>query len=339
MKSNDRVRLTATFEISLPSYLFIFRPEEDELTYITKIDNFDVEIKMISGGGWKCQFKGEPYSTFGVVAISISASRNEYEEPPPHLSSPVEVKEQYSRESYYRKRLPLYQNVVREATERFILFFNYWLHQPHLHFDIHPNELVNPIWTDNTGKIHKLKIRTFISEKPDGLQSELGEKRFTKDDDKNLLKCLGERYQPNLAEEFLSDSRNSYYKNNLRRAILELAIACEILVKRYFFGSNSVASGVFEYDEDKSRIVGRVIDLIGPSAKRAFGISFKEDKEEDYKNIDNLFRCRNKIAHIGELIYRDDSGITHKGEKGDFKKWWHSVEQLRNWLDRFGEGE
>jgi hypothetical protein len=208
------------------------------------------------------------------------------------------------------------------------------MRQPHLHLDINPQELANPKWTIENGQ-EFTSGGVIIVEKVDGLPPKLGEKRFTREDGPALMEYLAIKYQPYLFEEYLSNSQSSFYDNNLRRAILELAIACEINVKRFIFGSNSIASGVFEYYEDKTRSLGRVIDLIGPAAKRAFGTSFKETNENDYRNIDNLYRCRNKIAHRGELSFRDDAGNTHLVENDDFVKWWTSVEQLRNWLESF----
>ena len=73
------------------------------------------------------------------------------------------------------------------------------------------------------------------------------------------------------------------------------------------------------------------MDLIHVVAKRAFGRSFKEEQASHYKNIDFLFRCRNKVAHRGELIYRDDSGV-HTVDKEMLAVWWESALTLLKWL-------
>lgn len=51
-----------------------------------------------------------------------------------------------------------------------------------------------------------------------------------------------------------------------------------------------------------------------------------------YNNIVFLFRCRNKVAHRGELIYKDDSGILHPVDNDKLAEWWKSVTVLREWL-------
>jgi hypothetical protein len=114
--------------------------------------------------------------------------------------------------------------------------------------------------------------------------------------------------------------------------ILELAIGCEIMVKRTFFSQNTPAGAAFDYFEDKALVRVKVIDLIDRVASEAFGRSFKEDHPNHYKNIDYLFRCRNKIAHRGSLSYRDDSGDSQEASFDTIKDWWVSISELRCWL-------
>jgi hypothetical protein len=111
-----------------------------------------------------------------------------------------------------------------------------------------------------------------------------------------------------------------------------MAIACELFVKSYFFGNSNLSSTTFDFYEDKGRINFRVIDLIGNVAKRAFGVSFKEENFNDFCNIDYLFRARNKIAHRGKILYRDDSGNLIEVSEGLVEKWWNSTQMLISWL-------
>jgi hypothetical protein len=74
----------------------------------------------------------------------------------------------------------------------------------------------------------------------------------------------------------------------------------------------------------------RVIDFIDGVAREAFGKSFKQDHPKDYNNIDHLFRCRNKVAHMGELSYRVQQNVI----TADYElvaRWWDSVILLINW--------
>jgi hypothetical protein len=136
-----------------------------------------------------------------------------------------------------------------------------------------------------------------------------------------------------LYEELISDAQTAASEGNYRRAVLELAIATEVFIKNSFFKSNPVSTATFEYLEDKNKINVSAIDLISDVAKRAFDISFKKDSPDDYKNIDHLFRCRNKIAHQGKLGFRNDNGDWIEVTNETVNDWWKSVSKLIQWLD------
>ena len=135
-----------------------------------------------------------------------------------------------------------------------------------------------------------------------------------------------------LYEELLSDAQAAILQKNCRRGLLELAIACEIAIKQKFFRKKTPAGDIFEYLEDSRRLNVPAKELIDGGAKQAFGTSFKEEFSSDYQNIDFLFRCRNKIAHRGEIKYKDNSGTIHNVDEATIKKWWVSVAILLDWL-------
>jgi hypothetical protein len=57
-----------------------------------------------------------------------------------------------------------------------------------------------------------------------------------------------------LYEELIVDARASVVQGNFRRAVLEMAIACEVTTKQLFFKKATPAGDAFDYLEDKSRI-------------------------------------------------------------------------------------
>ena len=67
------------------------------------------------------------------------------------------------------------------------------------------------------------------------------------------------------------------------------------------------------------------------SLKR-FARSFKKEEPCNFQRIDYLFRCRNKIAHRGELSFREDSGKTVVVDAPLVESWWQAVVILRVWL-------
>lgn len=68
-------------------------------------------------------------------------------------------------------------------------------------------------------------------------------------------------------------------------------------------------------------------------AEEAFSRSFRANHPDQYKDIDHLFRCRNKIAHRGELSYRDDSGVTQPVDYNTVESGWNSIMSLIEWIE------
>jgi hypothetical protein len=133
--------------------------------------------------------------------------------------------------------------------------------------------------------------------------------------------------EPTLYEEILADAQTALFEHRHRRAVLELAIACEIVVERRFLSGDSPAVAAFEYLEEKSRVRVRVLDFIDGVAQNAFGKSFRRDHRDHYDNIDYLFQCRNKVAHTGDLLYRDKQSIK-TADYSVIESWWESVKVL-----------
>lgn len=147
-----------------------------------------------------------------------------------------------------------------------------------------------------------------------------------------LLSFLAEPEQPSLSETLLSDAQSAWFEGNPRRSVLELAICTEVIVKRKFFAESSPAGAAFDYLEDKAKISVRILELLDKIALEAFSRSYRNDSPDDYRAIDHLFRCRNKIAHRGELAFRDDTGTLIQVDKALVATWWSSVINLREWL-------
>jgi hypothetical protein len=189
---------------------------------------------------------------------------------------------------------------------------------------------------DETGKEIEPGIVHFIAKVgPPGLgPPEFGIMKFSQDRDSELQKALESDTESELYEELIADAQTAVYQRNLRRSVLELAIACEIAIKQTFFAKSTPAGLAYEYLEDKGRINISVMELIDGVANQAFGESFKDIDLKAYTDIDHLFRSRNKVAHRGKIIYRDDKGLPHQVDTNTLKAWWQSVESLLNWLQK-----
>jgi hypothetical protein len=215
-----------------------------------------------------------------------------------------------------------------------IRFFKYEMNTPYLRESrVQDAQFDNPQWTDRNGKELQSGILEFavtvLSPPGPGL---LGEKDFTEEEDAKLRGALQNDLDIETPREFLCDAQTSILNGKLRRAILEMAIACEVAVKVAFFAKATAAGAVYEYLEDKKQLRVRVIELIDGAAKLACGRSFKEDQPDAYRHIDFLFRARNKVAHRGENTYRDDAGNKHQFDHPTLEAWWASVGILMNWI-------
>jgi hypothetical protein len=327
-------RLIANFEFELPFFLLINVPSEDDLKFFTTIDNYGINIILIRDESWHSESKSDHDKSEGIIKIHVTVSKDENIDPPPIQITPEGYQDYRDRKPYFEERKPEFQRIAREAVHRIILYFKYKLHNPivdELSFQYHG--AVNPEWSDETGQQIEGGSRVIAASPAPGLgQYHLGTKKLSPDDYPDLQAALDDLYEPELYEQFLSDAQIAFFEQNLRRSVLEMAIACELYVKSFFFGNSNLSSITFDYYEDKGRISFRVIDLIDNVAKRAFGVSFKEENFNDFRNIGYLFRARNKIAHRGKILYRDDSGHLIEVSEGLIDEWWNSTFKLISWL-------
>jgi hypothetical protein len=224
--------------------------------------------------------------------------------------------------------------VAVEGVNRVIQFFKYEMKTPHLReLRVQDSQFQNPRWTDSGGKepdsgILELSVRLLTPPGP-GL---LGEEALTQAEDAKLQRAIQNGLIIETYREFLSDAQTSVLDNKLRRAVLEMAVACEVAVKEAFFAKATAAGAAYEYLEDKRQVHVRVIDLIDGAAKLAFGQSFKDADGSAYEQLVYLFRARNKVAHRGRMTYRDDSGEEHRVDRAELVKWWAAVDVLMKWI-------
>jgi hypothetical protein len=174
--------------------------------------------------------------------------------------------------------------------------------------------------------------RTVIFLPIPGADGELGVRKLTPNDIPDLRDFLQEDYNASLAEELLSDAQSAWFEGNLRRSVLEMAICIELMVKRKYFAQASPAGAAFDYLEDKSKVSVRVPELLDGIAKEAFSRSYRVEAPVQFQRIDYLFRCRNKIAHRGELWFRDDGDRLITVNSAIVEQWWEAAADLMAWL-------
>jgi hypothetical protein len=321
------VQLTAKFIVQLANgSMLVCRDLTEELRYRAKIEGFDIEICINPDFQvWrnlhehsKPETNRDPY--FGLSRILVLVTGQEEVEPPPvRVVNGVTTYDE--RQCYFEERKPAYQAIAWTALDRTIRYFKYKLHNPLLSTPSQYSEsLQNPSWADNTGQEIKLAGHTGVGHPLPQLAS-FGIQCLSANEDLHLERALERPIEPELHEGLLADAQTAIFEGTLRRGALEMAIACEVLVKHVFFDKSSIR-----------KVAVSVPNLIDGRAKQAFGESFKIVHQMAFESIGYLFQCRNKIAHCGEAWYHDKKGTRHELDRETLATWWKALEDLRNWL-------
>lgn len=149
-----------------------------------------------------------------------------------------------------------------------------------------------------------------------------------------IQKGLQQPREYDVHEQLRSQAREAIFTENYRLAVMLLAIACEVKVKRTFFGATSITNEIFDWLSDAQKVQVSALELISQGAKRVIGVGYKEQFPAMSVALDNLFRCRNKVAHKGEHEYRDVNSQKIKvADEQALLEWWEAVDHLFNWLD------
>jgi hypothetical protein len=229
-----------------------------------------------------------------------------------------------------------FQNIAHTAATRIFKYFKYILKNPLV--ELMPNSspcFLSPTWFDKNGDKLNTGILIFSTKCPPGLGSrDFGITPLTAELEPKLAKAIETEIEPVLYEELLADAHSALFQVNYRRAVLELAMACEIAIKQTYFSASTAAGRAYEFMEDHQKVSMNITDYIDRVAEYALGDSFqKATSKSDFANIQHLFRGRNKIVHRGELTFRDDKGIIHPIDLRTLKAWWISVDRLLTWLN------
>ena len=325
--------LSAQFNLEISSPCLLSWPDEENPSFVVPFNDFQITGALLSGKYWGSKAKDEVIWTRGLNRLDLTVSRDEPDPPPDVIITSDGRRDLTVLGQYLSLKLPHYQAAALEITNRVLRFFQYSLSTPLVRLLPSWNPaLQNPRWFD----VNYQELRgglLFVIPPVPGLHGELGAKTLSPAELPALQSFIETPTDPSLAVTLLSDAQTAWFEGSLRRSVLELAICTEVLVKRRFFAQASPAGAAFDYLEDKGKISVRVLDLLDAVAEEAFTRSYKKQELGNYQNIDYLFRCRNKIAHRGELSFRDDSGRTVSVDAPLVEAWWHAVVNLKEWLD------
>lgn len=325
--------LSAKFILDVSSPCLISLPDQSIPRISAKIDSFDVVATIISASDWKNKGKDDVHWTTSVSRLELLVSRDDSEIVSDIVVTPDGMRDLSARGTYMLRRLHAYSKVAKDSANRILRYFQYEMLTPSVRlFSDWEQALSTPVWLDANGNELRSGFSYVRLPPIPGTRGELGVRRLMVSDLDDLQAYFVAPTEAPLDLVLLSDAQTAWFDGSLRRTVLELAICAEIMVKRCFFAARSPAGSAFDYLEDKAKVSVRVLELIDQVALEAFGNSYKQHDRENYQHLDFLFRCRNKVAHRGELTYRDDSGLTVIVDGNVVEAWWHAVANLRTWI-------
>lgn len=327
-------KLTATFFVT-PAFPIIVKCRIGEkYTYDFKEKDCEVKINLpiMDGGPANGRVDSDLYKQL-VDKIEIIVTKEVGDIPE------IPINEKGGRDSY--KVSPFYNNikngysqVAQKYYQRLIRFIKYDLKQPFQNEKyINKDQFSNPSWSDDKGNsIGNISPIHHVQPIPGMDGNPLGTETLKTTHSQLIKQSLSEDKYIELYQEILSDSQAAIFNKDLRRAVLEMAIVCELVTKRKYFYEGGISGLAFDYFEDKGKIKVTVLELISTVGDEALGESFKASSPNDFKNIDYLFRCRNKVAHRGKVLFKDDNGVVTEPDLKMIKEWFESVEILLQWL-------
>jgi hypothetical protein len=326
-------KLVAEFNVTLPGHCLYAFPDATDIIYLVPLGDFQVQLILSMMKGSFNRGHGDQNWIGALNRIRVVVSREEVEFPPPVIPDAAGRRDYSIQLTYFQTRIEPYGEAGREITNRMIRYFRFVLGTPHLdEFAQGHQAFRNAKWTNDAGEIVGKGAQTVVFDREPGVLGEMHIGCLSENNRAELEDFLTEPRGFSIAEQMIDNARSAWFDGNFQRSVLELAIACEIVVKRFFFAEDSPAGAAFDYLEDKAKVNIRVLELIDAVAQAAFEKSFKTDCSEDYRNIDYLFRCRNKIAHRGELSLKDDSGRRLVPDRTLIENWFNSVLMLKAWL-------
>jgi hypothetical protein len=328
-------RLIAHYRIELEGGLQVKLHDEDRPDFLAPVGDFEVTIVLAERGNASSRLKTERLHTSECTALELSVYRAEPEALPAIAQTEQGGRDMSARAAYFGSREPLYRQAAEEALRRLSLFFQYRLHQPQADELARQHmALMNPQWRDETGREIDPGMHTFAARWMTG--KGFGIIPFARKHGQKLSHALRKSLVPSLQEELLEDARSAAMRGNIRRAVLELAIACEVAVKRKFFG-RSTGGQTLAFLEDQKGFQLPVVQLLDSGAREVFGQSFKDHSPKALEDIEHLFRCRNKVAHRGRPVFRPVRGgnvAVQTATMATVEEWLASARALLVWLKK-----
>jgi hypothetical protein len=326
--------LTATFDVTFLEPLLIrmpgeadYDPQPHPLELELQHDRFLVEIQVISGSCARIRLQAEPFWVTTASHARVFVTRNEAEPTPEVRLIPGGGRDCTPRSQYLLERRGAYAAAAQTALDRVFAFFRYELGHPLVAaHGLDKRDFANPLWTGAEGELVWNRVNVFVAagSAPTRLYGRFGVIAFGRDSINELQHYVEDTPIPSLPRELLAHGRDAIAVADYRRAVLDLATACEVAVK------STLALRVPQ-DPGRGRRQGW-IELLGEPCRRVFGTSFAEVDPASVTDLDQMRRCRNQIAHQGRAEIRID-GQWVPADLYRLERWWNAAVKLLLWLE------
>lgn len=262
------------------------------------------------------------HHTFACTQIEVTLERNVGKQ----VSTVGEINLEY-RGSYLA--------ILHTLVNRLTTYFRYHLGNPFLR-RLNAGHIESWEWLSDQGAlIHSESRGAIVGWFPGGPGSPnpLGSQWFKRSQAPELIAALQTPTDLSVAYELRAQAQEAIFEGKGFLAVLLLAVSSEVSIKTAFFRRDSIASDAFDYLEEKRQIEVSPVELVNKVAKRAFGQSFSEHDKAAFDSLDNLFRCRNKIAHRAKAAFRDKNEKLTSPTAQTLVEWWNTVRKLQTWLE------
>lgn len=316
--------ITAQYDVTLTGFIMICIDEAvSSISTKFSVDDYDLELIIYPDKRASKKKHKDLNHTYGANHIIVRVTHDELGDLP-------------SIKSNLHNMYSSFEKAAELGINRLIRYSKFKLNNPLLrevscHDDPWSN---NPTWYDKEGNTMDFGVHTsdYSRHLAYGYYPRFGMKALLDIKDPELIKALQNIIQPQLYEQFLSDARTEIILENYRRAVLDMAIACELFVKTTLFSTSPVSGAIFDYLALQRKIEVSIPELIHKPIKEAFGRSFKDDYPNHFKHIENIFKARNRVVHTGHCVYKDDMGNEKEVDESALEDWWQAFASLIDWF-------
>jgi hypothetical protein len=332
--------LTATVEAILPEPLLVnvqrrpgnrprdLRKLENFPQFQLRIDGWDVELMFIPSSSLVHREFKSGVVTVACKEVAIFVSRNAGDlvsgqeremAVAPDILDLIEIRGEYLK-------------IAVRTLDRLFQYFRFQKLHPLLPKAMDLLDQVgfaNPTWTGDDGQLVAFREYVFQGSKATAIDSEpLGTTAYSAQDQEGLIASIEHPEPIELERELLLEALDAISRSDVRHAVLDLAMCCEVAVKTALFSDSTVGGRAVSHLESKGKLRAGVLELL-EAAEAALGRAYDRNLK---KHIEDLFSCRDSVVHHGRTEFGKRGEDRPSPEKKEIRLWWSATRELLDWL-------